>query len=126
MEGGCILEATPPDHVDMRPELNVVLPVRAIHDRAISGNIAPIPPPDLIIVLISQAEVMRDNYTSNNTGIPGHTPRDRTKLRPKDAVERAHRILFEVSQLVQRFQDIRPHVIRRRMERYMTRICAIY
>jgi hypothetical protein len=126
MEGRCIFEATPPDHVDMRIELDVVLPVRAIHDRTVSGNIAPLSPPDLIVIFISQPEIVIDNYSSSNTGIQSHTPRDRSKLRPKDAVERSHRALFEVSQLIQRRQDIRPHVIRRRMERRMTRIHAVY
>jgi hypothetical protein len=125
IEGRCIIETTPPDHVDMRPKFDMLMPVRAIHDRPVSGNIAPLSPPDLAVILISQAEVMRDNKTRRYPGSPGHTPRDRSKLRPKDTVERSHRILFEVPQLIQRFQDKRPHVIRRRMERYMTRIHVV-
>jgi hypothetical protein len=110
----------------MRIELDVVLPVRAIHDRTVPGNIAPLSPPDLIVILISQPEVVIDNYSSSNTGIQSHTPRDRSKLRPKDAVERPHRAIFEISQLIQCSQDKRLKKILRRMERRMARIHAVY
>jgi hypothetical protein len=125
MEGEDVFKTTPPDNVDMRIKLNVVIPVRTIHDRAVSGNIAPISPPDLVVILISQAEVMRDNKTRRYPGIPGHTPRDRPELRPKDAVKRTHRIIFEVPQFIQRFQDKRLKKFLRRMERYMARIHTV-
>ncbi|MFA7121711.1 MAG: hypothetical protein WC277_09525 [Bacilli bacterium] len=112
--------------MDMRIKFDVVLPVRAIHDRTVSGNIAPLSPPDLIVILISQPEVVIDNYSSSNTGIQSHTPRDRSKLRPKDAVERSQAAAFEVPQLIQRSQDKRLKKILRRMERRMTRIHAVY
>jgi hypothetical protein len=125
LEGEDVFKTTPPDHMNMRIKLNVVIPVRTIHDRTVPGNIAPLSPPDLVVILISQPEVMRDNKTRRYPGSPGHTPRDRPKLRPKDTVERSHRVIFEVSQLIQRFQDKRLKKFLRRMERRMTRIHVV-